>query len=59
MMGVRQALPPADMGEYYRVERQRQINVGRYRAGDTSGDVGGYKDANWQLRHFYEPTMTW
>jgi hypothetical protein len=59
MMGVRQALPPADMGEYYKVERQRQINVGRYRAGDTTGGVGGYKDANWQLRHFYEPTMTW
>jgi len=59
MMGVRQALPPADMGEYYKVERQRQINVGRYRAGDTTGDIGSYKDANWQLRHFYEPTMTW
>ncbi len=52
-------LPPADMGEYYKVERQRQINVGGYRAGDTTGDIGGYKDANWQLRHFYEPTMTW
>jgi len=59
MMGVRQALPPADMGQYYKVERQRQISVGRYRAGDTTGDAGGYKDANWQLRHFYEPTMTW
>jgi len=63
MMGVRQALPPADMGEYYKVERQRQINIGNYRIGGTSGisgvNVGGYKDANWQLRHFYEPTMTW
>ena len=59
MMGVRQALPPADMGLYYKVERQRQINVGQYRAGDTMGDIEGYKDANWQLRHFYEPTMTW
>ncbi len=59
MMGERQALPPADMGRYYKVERQRQINVGGYRAGDTSGLVGSYKDANWQLRHFYEPTMTW
>jgi hypothetical protein len=59
MMGVRQALPPADMGQYYKVERQRQINVGQYRAGDTMGNIGGYKDANWQLRHFYEPTMTW
>ena len=37
MMGVRQALPPSDMGQYYKVERQRQINVGRYRAGDTTG----------------------
>ncbi len=59
MMGARQALPPADMGQYYEVERQRQINVGRYRAGDTTGGVGGYKNANSQLRHFYEPTMTW
>jgi len=59
MMGVRQALPPANMGEYYKVERQRQINVGQYRIGKSAGDVGGYKDANWQLRHFYEPTMTW
>lgn len=60
MMGVRQALPPADMGEYYKVERARQINIGNYRVGGTSGiSVGGYKDANWQLRHFYEPTMTW
>ncbi len=59
MMGARQALPPATMGEYYKVERQRQIDVGDYRAGDTSGMIGSYKDANWQLRHFYEPTMTW
>jgi quinol-cytochrome oxidoreductase complex cytochrome b subunit len=59
MMGARQALPPATMGEYYKVERQRQIDLGGYRAGDTSGPGGSYKDANWQLRHFYEPTMTW
>ena len=67
MMGARQALPPAKMGEYYRVERQRQIEVGKYRAGKTMGEsmslaLGGvetYKDANWQLRHMYEPTMTW
>ncbi|MBT4519176.1 MAG: hypothetical protein HOC23_04155 [Halieaceae bacterium] len=60
MMGVRQALPPATMGDYYKVERQRQIDLGGYRAGDTSSAMGGsYKDANWQLRHFYEPTMTW
>ncbi len=67
MMGARQALPPAKMGEYYRVERKRQIEVGKYRAGKTVGEemtlaIGGvetYKDANWQLRHMYEPTMTW
>jgi quinol-cytochrome oxidoreductase complex cytochrome b subunit len=67
MMGVRQAEPPADIAEYFRVERQRQIEVGRYRAGKTFGGegqmaIGGvqsYKDANWQLRHFYEPQMTW
>jgi quinol-cytochrome oxidoreductase complex cytochrome b subunit len=59
MMGVRQALPPATMGDYYKIERQRQIDLGGYRAGDTSGAGGSYKDANWQLRHFYEPTMTW
>ncbi len=67
MMGARQALPPPEMGEYYRVERQRQIEIGKYRAGKTMGEdmalaIGGvetYKDANWQLRHMYEPTMTW
>ena len=59
MMGVRQALPPADMGKYYRENRQQQIDVGRYRIGDAKGVGDSYKDANWQLRHFYEPTMTW
>ena len=59
MMGVRQALPPSSMTEFYRTERQRQINLGGYNIG-TEGHTGGsYKDANWQLRHFYEPTMTW
>ncbi len=58
MMGVRQALPPADMAEYYRGSRQLQIEVGGYRAGST-GTAESYKDANWQLRHYYEPTMTW
>ena len=46
--------------------------VGKYRAGKSSGvneageqvyDTGGeaesYKDANWQMRHMYEPTFTW
>ena len=62
MMGVRQALPPARMGEYYQNERQRQVNLGGYNIGSekSEGQAGGsYKDANWQLRHFYEPTMTW
>ncbi|MBI5626617.1 MAG: hypothetical protein HY935_05375, partial [Nitrosomonadales bacterium] len=62
MMGQRQALPPARMGEYYRIERQRQVNLGGYNIGseDTANHAGGsYKDANWQLRHVYEPTMTW
>ena len=59
MMGVRQALPPEDMGKYYRENRQQQIEVGRYRIGNTMGVGDSYKDANWQLRHFYEPTMTW
>ncbi len=58
MMGVRQALPPANMAKYYRESRQLQIKVGGYRAGST-GLAESYKDANWQLRHYYEPTMTW
>jgi len=59
MMGVRQALPPADIGKYYRETRKVQIDVGKYRIGSTTGVGMSYKDANWQLRHFYEPTMTW
>lgn len=60
MMGERQALPPANMGEFYRTERQRQVNLGGYNIGSEDRSTGGsYKDANWQLRHFYEPTMTW
>lgn len=62
MMGQRQALPPPQMGEFYRNERQRQVNLGGYNVGgeDTETHAGGsYKDANWQLRHVYEPTMTW
>jgi len=60
MMGVRQALPPADIVQFYNVERARQIEVGKYRIGEADRDAAGsYKDANWQLRHFYEPGMTW
>jgi quinol-cytochrome oxidoreductase complex cytochrome b subunit len=58
MMGVRQARPPADVGEYYRTSRQRQVNLGGYNIGGQGGP-GSYKDSNWQLRHIYEPTMTW
>lgn len=58
-MGSRQSLPPADMGKFYRENRQQQIDVGKYRIGDVDGVGGSYKDANWQLRHYYEPTMTW
>lgn len=59
MMGERQALPPPNMGEFYRNERQRQVNLGGYNVGSDDHAGGSYKDANWQLRHFYEPTMTW
>ena len=66
--GVRQALPPMDVAEYYKTNRASQIEVGKYRAskvesesvgGDVRGEVETYKDANWQLRHIYEPTFTW
>lgn len=61
MMGERQSLPPADISQFFRENRQRQVDVGHYRIGDTQQQPAGgsYKDANWQLRHFYEPTMTW
>ena len=59
MMGIRQALPPANMAEFYSVERARQIQVGHFRIGDSTRVGSSYKDSNWQLRHFYEPTMTW
>lgn len=59
LMGERQSLPPADIGKYFRESRQQQMDVGHYRIGDVQGAGGSYKDANWQLRHFYEPTMTW
>lgn len=67
--GVRQALPPMDVAEFYKVNRAQQIKVGKYRAskveaeaagaGEVRGEVETYKDANWQLRHMYEPTFTW
>lgn len=61
-MGERQALPPADVAAYLRESRRQQIEVGRYNIGSEEhkgAEGGSYKDANWQLRHFYEPTMTW
>ncbi|MEK6591019.1 MAG: hypothetical protein AABZ11_10110, partial [Nitrospinota bacterium] len=70
-MGIRMYMPPLNVVEYYRVDRARQIQSGKYRAGKTSGvdektgrliqAIGGvetYKDANWQMRHMYEPTFT-
>ncbi|HBO84586.1 MAG: hypothetical protein A2073_03395 [Deltaproteobacteria bacterium GWC2_42_11] len=65
--GVRQNLPPMNVAEFYKVERQRQIQVGKYRASKTDAEgasvigksVETYKDANWQMRHIYEPTFTW
>lgn len=71
-MGPRMAIPPVDVFKYYSVERALQIGVGKYSAGKTEGVTesgesvynmksaeGGYKDANWQMRHMYEPTFTW
>ena len=69
-MGPRQAIPPANVAKYYATDRALQIGVGKYRAGKSEaesgsggnvgqGDVQGYKDANWQMRHMYEPTFTW
>ncbi len=70
-MGHRMSIPPMDVGRYYSVERAMQIQVGKYRAGKSAGvtsegtqnyvksAVEGYKDADWQMRHMYEPTFTW
>lgn len=61
-MGARQALPSSKVGEFYCINRQQQVEVGRYNIGSKghNGTEGGsYKEANWQLKHFYEPTMTW
>ena len=71
-MGPRMAIPPVDVAKYYNVERQMMIDVGKYRAGKSGGvdesgameysgkqETEGYKDADWQMRHMYEPTFTW
>ncbi len=69
-MGPRMAIPPANVAKYYATERALQIGVGKYRAGKIEAEAGsggnsgqsevqGYKDANWQMRHMYEPTFTW
>jgi len=65
--GVRQNRPPMDVAAFYKLDRQRQIAVGKYRASKTGTEgesvigqeVETYKDANWQMRHIYEPTFTW
>ena len=65
--GVRQNRPPMDVADYYKNNRARQIEVGKYRASKTGTEgesvigqeVETYKDANWQMRHIYEPTFTW
>ena len=70
-MGIRMYLPPVNVVEYYKVDRARQIKSGKYKAGkvvsydEITGKkvvehgVETYKDANWQMRHMYEPTFTW
>jgi hypothetical protein len=70
-MGIRMYLPPVNVVEYYKVDRARQIKSGKYKAGkvvsydEITGKkivehgVESYKDANWQMRHMYEPTFTW
>ena len=65
--GVRHDLPPMDVLGYYKGLKQVQIKVGKYRASKsgTKGEsvigreVETYKDANWHMRHIYEPTFTW
>ncbi len=68
-MGARMGNAPANVAKYYATERAMQIGVGKYRAGKVNAEGGGgeggqsevqgYKDANWQMRHMYEPTFTW
>jgi|TARA_B100000315_G_scaffold216740_1_gene216857 hypothetical protein len=54
-----QALPPADMARYFRDVRQMEIDIGRHRLDESGETSESYKDANWQLRHFYAPTENW
>ncbi len=71
-MGPRMAIPPVDVFGYYSIDRARQIKSAKYRAGKSMGtdaegemqynrmdEAQSYKDANWQMRHMYEPTFTW
>lgn len=65
--GIRHNLPPMNVLEYYKGHKQVQIKVGKYRASKTGTkgesvtgqEVETYKDANWHMRHLYEPTFTW
>ena len=63
MAGKQISLPPADMAKYYREVREIEKMLGRHRLGEGGGDSGmspeSFKDANWQLRHFREPTENW
>lgn len=62
MVGNQIGLPPADMAKYYREVREIERILGRNRLGEEgekSGNSESFKDANWQLRHFREPTENW
>ena len=62
MAGKQIALPPVDMAKYYREVREMEKMLGRNRLGEVeTGLESGesFKDANWQLRHFREPTENW
>jgi len=62
MAGKQIALPPVDMAKYYREVREMEKMLGRNRLGEAETESNGtesFKDANWQLRHFREPTENW
>ena len=62
MAGTQIALPPADMAKYYREVREMEKILGRNRLGEDGVEEKNhesFKDANWQLRHFREPTENW